>query len=151
MKKHMVRGIKPWHVVADIYVANVIGTTLLFVEYLYVLPLPEEAQAPGVTRDNVVLGIVCTLASWVLFAGTRHHGRIVRSTGPCGAPIPRPEEQQLTLAPALVAVQVRRVPLEHVDRGLLGASTCRSASRSVCWPEVLSSPVAWRRWRRHFC
>ena len=97
MKKHMVRGIKPWHVVADIYVANVIGTTLLFIEYLYVLPLPEEAQAPGVTRDNVILGIVCTLASWVLFAvyaAPRSHRALdwtVRGTDPT------PEEQQLTL------------------------------------------------------
>lgn len=97
MKKHMVKGIKPWHVVADIYLANVIGTTLLFIEYLYVLPLPEEAQAPGVTRDNVILGIICTLASWVLFAAyaaPRSHRALdwtVRGIDPT------PEEQQLTL------------------------------------------------------
>ena len=54
----MVKGVKPWHVVADIWLANVVGVALLFVEYLYVLPLPEEAQVASVTRDNVVLGIV---------------------------------------------------------------------------------------------
>ena len=69
--KHLVKGVKPWHVVADICLANVVGMTLLFVEYLFVLPLPEEAQVASVTRDNVILGIVCTLVSWVLFARVR--------------------------------------------------------------------------------
>ena len=49
------------------------------------------------TRDNVVLGIVCTLASWILFAAyaaPRAHRALdwtVRGTDPT------PEEQQLTL------------------------------------------------------
>ena len=95
--KHFVKGVRPWHVVADIYVANVIGTSLLFVEYLFVLPLPEEAQVASVTRDNVILGIVCTVAAWVLFAwyaAPRAHRALdwtVRGTDPS------PEEQQLTL------------------------------------------------------
>ena len=96
--KLMVKGVKPWHVVADIYVANVIGTTLLFVEYLFVLPLPEEAQTADVTRDNVILGIACTIASWILFAvfaAPRAHRALdwtVRGTDPTH------EEQHLTLA-----------------------------------------------------
>ncbi|MGI9085837.1 MAG: adenylate/guanylate cyclase domain-containing protein [Aeromicrobium sp.] len=95
--KHFVKGVKPWHVVADIWLANVIGTGLLFVEYLFVLPLPEEARAAGVTRDNMILGIVCTVVSWIAFAmygAPRAHRALdwtVRGTDPS------PEEQQLTL------------------------------------------------------
>jgi adenylate cyclase len=92
-----VKGVKPWHVVADILLANLVGTTFLFVEYLFVLPLPEEAQVASVTRDNVVLGIVCTVLAWILFAmygAPRAHralGWTVRGTDPT------PEEQQLTI------------------------------------------------------
>ena len=89
--KHFVKGVRPWHVVAVVYVANVVGTALLFVEYLLVLPLPEEAQVASVTRDNVVLGIVCTRGQLGSSSpGTRRHARIARSTGPCAAPIPPP-------------------------------------------------------------
>ncbi len=96
--KQMVKGIKPWHVVADIWLANVVGVALLFVEYLFVLPLPEEAQVASVTRDNVVLGIACTLFSWIVVAvygAPRAHRALdwtVRGTDPT------PEEQELTLA-----------------------------------------------------
>ncbi len=95
--RHRVKGVRPWHVVADIWLANVVGVSILMVEYLFVLPLPEEANAAGVTRDNVTLGIVCTLISWValaVFGAPRAHRALdwtVRGTEPT------PEEQQLTL------------------------------------------------------
>ena len=47
--KPSVKGVKPWHVVVDIWLADIVGVTLLFVEYLFVLPLPEEAQVASVT------------------------------------------------------------------------------------------------------
>jgi len=95
--KHLVKGVKPWHVVADIWLANVVGVSLLFVEYLFVLPLPEEAQVASVTQDNVTLGIVTTVLAWIALAaygGPRAHRALdwtVRGTDPT------PEEQQLTL------------------------------------------------------
>lgn len=95
--KHSVKGVKPWHVVADIWLANVVGVSLLFVEYLFVLPLPEEAQTASVTRDNVLLGIASTVIAWIVLAaygGPRAHRALdwtVRGTDPT------PEEQQLTL------------------------------------------------------
>jgi adenylate cyclase len=95
--KQSVKGVKPWHVVAAIYLANLIGTSLLFIEYLFVLPLPEEAQLASVTRDNVVVGIICTVGSWVafgLYGAPRAHRALdwtVRGTDPS------PEEQRLTL------------------------------------------------------
>ena len=93
----MVKGVKPWHVVVDIWLANIVGVTLLFVEYLFVLPLPEEAQVASVTRDNVLLGIASTLIAWAVLAAyggpraQRALGWTVRGTDPT------PEEQQLTL------------------------------------------------------
>jgi adenylate cyclase len=95
--RHSVKGVKPWHVVVDIWLANIVGVTLLFVEYLFVLPLPEEAQTASVTRDNVLLGIASTLIAWIVLAaygGPRAHralGWTVRGTDPT------PEEQRLTL------------------------------------------------------
>jgi adenylate cyclase len=95
--KHVVKGVKPWRVVANIYVANGIVTPLLFIEYLFVLPWPKEAQNPVVTRDNLVLGMICTLASWIFFAAyaaPRAHRALdwtVRGTDPTA------EEQRLTL------------------------------------------------------
>jgi adenylate cyclase len=95
--KALVKGIKPWHVLADIWLANVVGVALLFVEYLFVLPLPEEAQVASVTRNNVLLGIASTLISWIVLAiygAPRAHRALdwtVRGTDPT------PEEQELTL------------------------------------------------------
>jgi adenylate cyclase len=95
--KHLVKGIKPWHVVADIWLANVVGVALLFVEYLFVLPLPEEAQVASVTRNNVLLGIASTVIAWIvlaIYAAPRAHRALdwtVRGADPS------PEEQQLTL------------------------------------------------------
>lgn len=95
--RHLVKGIRPWHVVADVWLANVIGAGLLFAEYLFVLPLPPEAMKADVTRDNIILGIICTVISWIVLGidgAPRAHralGWTVRGTDPT------PEERALTL------------------------------------------------------
>ncbi|TXL60680.1 adenylate/guanylate cyclase domain-containing protein [Aeromicrobium terrae] len=87
MHKH-VEGVRPWHVLLDTWVANVVGATILLVEYLFVVPLPPEATTSDVTRDNLVLAAFCTLASWsilAVFGGPRTSdalGWTVRGTAP---------------------------------------------------------------------
>jgi adenylate cyclase len=66
--KRVLEGVHPRDVVGLVWLANVIGAGVLFVEYLVVLPLPEEARHGDVTRANITLGIACTLISWAVLA-----------------------------------------------------------------------------------
>ncbi|MEO6472181.1 MAG: hypothetical protein ABIR57_09625, partial [Aeromicrobium sp.] len=71
-----VKGVRPHHVIADIWLANFVGSMILLAEYLYVLPFPDEASGPEVTRANVILSIICILISWAVLAvvgGTMAH------------------------------------------------------------------------------
>jgi adenylate cyclase len=90
------KGVRPHHVIADVWLANLVGASILLAEYLLVLPFPER-DLPGVTRDNVVLAAVSvalTSLAMALFGGRRAHRALdwtVRREQP------RVEEQQLTL------------------------------------------------------
>jgi adenylate cyclase len=91
------RGVRPRHVIAVIWLANSVGALLLMVEYLVVLPFPAVASTAAVTRANIELSIVCILLSWLVlavFGGRRTHhalGWTVRDHPPDAA------EQRLTL------------------------------------------------------
>lgn len=92
-----VRGVRPHHVIALVWAANFAGALILLVEYLVVLPFPPEASTPDIVRANVVLGVICILASWALLAvlgEPRAHKALdwtVRGTDPDA------DEQRLTL------------------------------------------------------
>ena len=91
------KAVTPLHVLALVWVANVIGAVVLLVEYLVVLPFPDEVSTTEIVRDNVVIGLVCIVASWLVLgavggprtkralAWTRH------------GTVPTPEERELTL------------------------------------------------------
>ncbi len=91
------RGVRPRHVIGDIWLANTIGAAVLTIQFLYVLPFPAVAEAPGVRRDNITFAAVCLLLSWVILAcigGPRAHRALdwtVRNADPT------PDEQKLTL------------------------------------------------------
>ncbi len=91
------RGVRPRHVIAAIWLANTVGALILIVEYLVVLPFPEVASTAAVTRANIELSIVCIVLSWAalgVVGGRRTHqalGWTVRKAEP------DPTEQGLTL------------------------------------------------------
>ncbi|MGH3457693.1 adenylate/guanylate cyclase domain-containing protein [Aeromicrobium sp.] len=97
MRLHPVKGVRPWRVVADVWLANLVGTSLLMVQYLFVFPLPPAATGDDVTRDNVVLGLVCTVIAWVVLAvaGVPRTHRALAWT--VSGTDPDPEQQALTL------------------------------------------------------
>jgi len=84
-------------VIAVVWLANFIGVLILLAEYLFVLPFPAEAARPDVTRANVTLSIILTLASWLalgVVGGMRAHHALhwtVRDDEP------NEREQKLTL------------------------------------------------------
>ena len=92
-----VRGVRPWQVILLVWAANLVGAAILMVDYLVVLPFPEDAATPAVVRGNVVLGIVLVGFSWVVLGvvgAPRAHralGWTVRRTPPSA------EERALTL------------------------------------------------------
>ncbi len=97
MMMRSVDCVRPWHVVALVWFANIVGVSLLLVQYLYVFPLPPEASTPEVTRNNLVLAAVATLLSWVVLGldgATRAH-RALGWTVTGAAPTEK--EQELTL------------------------------------------------------
>lgn len=91
------KAVTPPHVLALVWLANVVGSVVLLVDYLVVLPFPDDVSTPEIIRDNVVLGVVCIVASWVVLGvvGTPRTRRAlawtVRGTDPT------PEERDLTL------------------------------------------------------
>ena len=91
------KAVTPLHVLALVWLANVLGALVLLVEYLVVLPFPDAVSTPEIVRDNVVLGLVCIVASWLVLGavgGPRAHrtlGWTARGTVPTAA------ERDLTL------------------------------------------------------
>jgi adenylate cyclase len=67
MKKHM-KAVHPWHVVLLNWVANSFGIAITALAYLYVLPVPPAAQDPEVVRQNLLLGGLYTVLSYVAVA-----------------------------------------------------------------------------------
>jgi adenylate cyclase len=60
------KAVTPIHVLAQVWFANLVGAMVLLVEYLVVLPFPDDVSTPEIVRDNVVVGFVCIGASWVV-------------------------------------------------------------------------------------
>ena len=91
------RGVRPRHVIAAIWLANTIGVAVLMVQFVYVLPFPKVVENPGVRHDNIAFGLICTVLSWLVLAcigGPRAHRALdwtVRNEAPT------PAEQKLTL------------------------------------------------------
>lgn len=91
------KAVTPLHAIALVWLANVVGAVVLLVEYLVVLPFPDEVSTPAIVRDNVVLGLICVGVSWLVLAtvgGSRTHRALawtVRGT------VPTPAERDLTL------------------------------------------------------
>lgn len=61
-----IRGVRPYQVIALVWAANFAGAAILMVDYLVVLPFPEAYSTASIVRGNVVLGLVCVVASWVI-------------------------------------------------------------------------------------
>jgi len=102
-----VKGVRPWHVVGLVWLANCVGVSVLMVQYLFVFPLPPEATTPEVTRNNIVLAAICTIASWVILGvdgATRAH-RALRWTVTGEEPTPAQREETLGLAWFLFKLQ----------------------------------------------
>ena len=91
------KAVTPLHVLALTWLANVVGAAVLLVEYLVVLPFPDEVSTPEIVRDNVLVGVVCIVASWVVL-GAVGGPRARRSLGwTAQGTVPTPEERTLTL------------------------------------------------------
>lgn len=94
---HAPRHVLPWHVVALQWLANTVGVVITVVDYLYLLPLPDEARAGDTVRDNLLIGLGLTALSWLVLAvvgAPRVHRALdwtVRREDP------DPEERQRTL------------------------------------------------------
>ncbi len=90
------KGVRPHHVLIDVWLANLVGSAILLAEYLVVLPFPER-ELPGVDRNNIIATVLAVLASSALmgiFGGRRAHQALdwtVRGE------LPNAQEQQLTL------------------------------------------------------
>src|SRR5690349_12975570 len=61
-----IRGVRPYQVIGLVWFANFVGAMVLIVDYLVVLPFPEEVSTPAIERGNVVLGLVLVVLSWVV-------------------------------------------------------------------------------------
>ncbi|MGI9085560.1 MAG: adenylate/guanylate cyclase domain-containing protein [Aeromicrobium sp.] len=100
--------VRPWHVVALVWFANIVGVSLLLVQYLFVFPLPPEATTAEVTRDNLTLAAVATVISWIvlgLVGATRAH-RALGWTVTGRAPDDQEQEMTLGLPWFLFTMQV---------------------------------------------
>jgi adenylate cyclase len=67
MKRHL-KVVRPWHVVVLNWTANTFGIVLTAIAYLYILPVPPVAQSDEVVRQNVLLGGLYTVLSFVAVA-----------------------------------------------------------------------------------
>jgi adenylate cyclase len=95
---HGLKAVTPAHVLALVWFANVVGSAVLLAEYLVVLPFPDDVNTPHIVRGNVVLGVVCIVASWVVLGavGGPRARRALAWT--CRGTDPTPEERDLTLS-----------------------------------------------------
>ncbi|MET3960850.1 adenylate cyclase [Marmoricola sp. OAE513] len=91
------RGVRPFEVIGLVWAANVIGAAILIVDYLVVLPFPDDVSTPEVVRGNVFLGFALVGFSWLVLGvvgaprARRALGWTVRGTPP------NAEERELTL------------------------------------------------------
>ena len=60
------KAVTPVHLLAQVWLANVLGAVVLLVEYLVVLPFPDAVSTPEIVRDNVVLGLICIGLRWLV-------------------------------------------------------------------------------------
>lgn len=91
------KAVTPLHVLALVWFANVIGAAVLLVEYLVVLPFPDAVSTDAIVRDNVVLGLVCIVVSWILLGavgGPRTHRALAWTAH---GTMPTEAERDLTL------------------------------------------------------
>ncbi|MCX6396368.1 MAG: adenylate/guanylate cyclase domain-containing protein [Propionibacteriales bacterium] len=93
-----IRGVRPYQVIGLIWFANLVGATTLMVDYLLVLPFPDAVSTPAIERSNIVLGVACVVASWiVLGAIATPRAKHALDWTVRGAP-PDAEEREATLA-----------------------------------------------------
>jgi adenylate cyclase len=91
------RGVRPYQVIGLVWFANVVGSGILIVDYLVVLPFSPEVSTPAIERGNVILGLGLVAFSWVVLGvvgAPRAHRALDWTTR--GMP-PDEEEQELTL------------------------------------------------------
>lgn len=91
------KAVTPLHVLGLVWLANVLGALILLVEYLVVLPFPDNVSTSGIVRGNVVLGLVCMVASWMVLAvagGPRTHRALAWTVH---RTVPTAVERDLTL------------------------------------------------------
>ena len=91
------RGVRPYQVIGLVWLANVIGAGILIVDYLWVLPFPEQVSTASVQRGNVLLGLGLVGFSWVVL-GVVGAPRAHRALGwTIRGMAPDEEERELTL------------------------------------------------------
>ncbi|MFL6062671.1 MAG: adenylate/guanylate cyclase domain-containing protein [Marmoricola sp.] len=92
-----IRGVRPYQVIGLVWFANVVGSGILIVDYLVVLPFSPEVSTPSIERGNVILGLVLVAFSWLVLGvvGAPRTHRALDWTMR-GMP-PDEEEQELTL------------------------------------------------------
>jgi adenylate cyclase len=92
-----IRGVRPLQVIVLVWAANVVGAAILIVDYLVVLPFPEDVSTYSIQRGNVILGLGLVAFSWLVLGvvgaprARRALGWTVRGTPP------DEEERELTL------------------------------------------------------
>lgn len=92
-----IRGVRPYEVIGLVWFANLVGAVVLIVDYLVVLPFPDDVSTPSIERGNVVLGLALVAMSWLILGvvgAPRAHRALGWTTR--GMP-PDAEEQELTL------------------------------------------------------
>lgn len=93
-----IKGVRPFQVIGLVWFANLIGAATLMADYLLVFPFPDRYETAEIQRGNILLGVACVVASWVVLgfvATPRTHralGWTVRGTPPDA------EERELTLS-----------------------------------------------------
>ncbi|MCZ4500193.1 MAG: hypothetical protein JWQ74_2748 [Marmoricola sp.] len=92
-----IRGVRPYEVIGLVWFANLVGAVVLIVDYLVVLPFPDNVSTSSIERGNIVLGLGLVALSWLVL-GVVGAPRARRALGWTvrGMP-PDVEEQQLTL------------------------------------------------------
>ena len=60
------RHVRPWHVVLLQWFANTLGVVVTTLDYVFLLPVPPEARAEHVIRDNELLGLGATVLSYLV-------------------------------------------------------------------------------------
>ncbi len=61
-----IRGVRPYQVIGLVWFANVVGAAILMIDYLIVLPFPEDVSTTEIVRGNVILGLALVVFSWIV-------------------------------------------------------------------------------------